>query len=157
MKTIITSENDRLNKYPDLFGTQIIKGMPLFSYAEHLFYNGMSQMISSYSGGYFDFVEITEADVEIEPSTFIPLITNEEDVLLETPFGTSATLSYKAGSLVVWLFVVEQLAQNANNDVMERLYSAIQDIKHCYDGFVDEQGNKLFSESDCVAIYNLTN
>lgn len=155
MKTIIINEKKRLNKFPDLFGNQIFKGAPLFIYAENLLYNGMNQMISSYNGGYFDFIKIIEADVEIEPLGFIPLITQDDNVLLETPFGVSATLSLKAGCLVVWLFVLEQVAQKASSDVMGKLYNTIQDIKYCYSTATDESGNKLFSESDCAAIYSL--
>jgi hypothetical protein len=155
MKTSIVNKNDRTKKYPELFGAQIHKGAPLFSYAENLFYCGMDQMIKKYNGGYFDFVEITESNVDIESSGFIPLIDKQELVTIETPFGTSAELSFKGASLVVWLFVIEQIAHNAEEKVMSRIFNTIQDIKYCYSKLTDKDGNKLFSENDCTAIHQL--
>lgn len=155
MKTIIINEKDRSDKFPELFGKHIFKGMPLFIYAENLFYNGMKQMIPSYDGGYFDFIKIVESDVEIEELGFFPLITQDKIISITSPFGISATLSYKAGCLVVWIFVLEQIANNVSGDVRERIFRTIQDVKYCYSTAIDESGNKLFSESDCGAIYEL--
>lgn len=155
MKAIIINEADRSNKFPQLFGEEVFRQSPLFIYAENLFYSGMSQMISSYQGGYYDFIQIAEADVEIESTGFIPLLSDNEKVTIENHFGTSANLSAKAASLVVWIYVIEQIAHNVGGHVMQRIFKTIQDIKYSYESLLDEKGNKLFSDEDCHAIYRL--
>ena len=158
MINITTAEQNRLDKFPELFGKEKFKNMPLYSYAERLFYTGMDQMVAKYSGGYFDFMEILEADVDIEKSGFIPLITDDGDVELVNHFGTTQTLSFKAASLVVWIYILEQIANNIeNNTVSQRLYRTIEDIKYCHSNLINEEGSKVFTEEDCTAIYKLLN
>ncbi len=156
MNTLIVKENQRLNAYPGLFGSTIFRGVPLFSYAENLFYNGLSQMVVGYSGGFFDFLKIVKNDElsEIEEDGFIPLISENANVSLTSPFGVTQTLSAKAASLVTWIIVIEQIANN-NAVVRDKLYRVIQDIKYTYSDLTDEEGNKLFSEDDCTAIYRI--
>ena len=152
---IITSEENRLNKFPALFGAEKYKNMPLYAYAERLFYSGMDQMVEQYKGGYFDFVELFNTDIEIEKSGFIPMINKTGDVELTNHFGMTKTLSFKAASLVVWLYVIEQIASKSSNTVRERLYNTIQDIKYCYTELTNASGLVVFNEDDCNAIYQL--
>jgi len=154
MKAKIT--DNALNKYSELFGSEIYKNTPLFAYAEHLFFCGMNQMVPTYEGGVFDFFEIIESDVEIEKSGFFPLIKNKKEVLIATPFGQAAKVSFQAASLIVWLICIEQIANGIGNlEVRKRLYNTIQDLKHCYSELFNEDGNKIFSENDCKYIYKL--
>jgi len=156
MNTVIIKENQRKNAYPGLFGSTIFRGLPLFSYAENLFYNGLSQMVVGYSGGFFDFLRVVKNDElsDIEEDGFIPLISNNANVSFTSPFGVTKNLSFKAASLVTWLIVLEQIANN-NAAVRDKLYRVIQDIKYTYSDLTDEEGNKLFSEVDCNAIYRI--
>jgi hypothetical protein len=157
MNTIIVNEENRLNNFPNLFGAEKFKNMPLFSYAERLFFAGMDQMVEEYSGGYFDYIEMTDADVELEKFGFIPLINTTENVELVNHFGTTQTLSFKAASMVVWLFVIEQIANNVSDTIQRRLFNTIQDIKYCYSDLTNEDGTKIFSKEDLKAIYKLLN
>lgn len=152
---LVVIESNKLDKFPSLFGSAIYKNMPLFSYAEHLFFCGMKQMIASYDNGNFDYYKIIEADVDIETFGFIPLINKDSEVRLETPFGGNEVLSYKAASLVVWLFVIEQIATNSCNDIQQRIYRTMQDIHYSYDRAINEAGDKFFSKRDSAAIHRL--
>lgn len=157
MKTIITTENKRCEKFPSLFGSQLFKNAPLFSYAESLFYSGMTQFIEGYKGGFYEYVEIAESDVEIEPSSFVPMLMNDSIVEMSNPFGTTEKLTEKAASLVTWLFVLEQIANNINSNVAGRIFNVMEDVKYSYDKFTNNDGEKLFSPEDLTAIYRLTN
>ena len=158
METTVIEQELRINAYPALFGTSKYKNMPLFAYAESLFYMGMDQMISSYNGGYFDFVKITKFDenIDIVSNGFMPLITTSKHVEIETPFGMKATLSYQSCCLIVWLFVLEQIACSIDNsDVSETIYKTIQDLKCYYSVLTNENGSRLFSDDDCAAMHTL--
>ena len=158
MNTLIIKNNQRLNAYPALFGSFNYKGMPLFSYAENLFYNGLSQMVAGYEGGYFDFLKVVEEEgvSEIEPKGFIPLLSSDDRVVLSSPFGVTKTLSLRAASLVVWIYVIDQIAMNISDTVIAgRLYRVIQDVKYTYSILMDEKGNKIFTPDDCNSIYSL--
>lgn len=146
---------DQTSQFPALFGSEIYKSMPLFSYAEHLFYCGMKQMIATYSGGKFDFYKIVQADVDIEPLGFIPMINQDHNVQLESPHGASETLSYKAACLVVWLFVIEQIAYKSTDEIQQQIYRTMQDIRYCYSRATNEEGELYFSQQDCTAIHKL--
>jgi len=158
MNTHIIKNNQRLNAYPALFGEFNYKGMPLFIYAENLFYSGLSQMVTGYQGGYFDFFKVIEKEniSEIEPKGFIPLMLSDERVELSSPFGVTETLSLRGASMVVWTFIIDQIAMNITDTVVaSRLYRVIQDLKYIYSELMDEKGNKIFTPEDCNAIYKL--
>ena len=146
----------KTDKYPELFGLSLFKGRPLFEYAEHLFVCGMNQMVEGYLGGNFEFLQITKAPVDIEPTGFFPAIDSDKKVVLTTPYSSCAIISYKAASLVVWLLCIEQIANSINEQgVRQKIYDTIQDIKYCYSRAHDEHGEKLFNEEDCQGIYKL--
>ena len=155
MKTTIITNNQRACAYPDLFGSSVFRGSPLFIYAENLFYNGLSQMAVEYKGGYFDFLKLSKNDqIEIESNGFIPVISSNECTSFTSPFGTTQKLTMKAASLVTWVIVLEQIANN-NSIVRDNLYRVIQDIKYSYTELIDEEGTKVFSKDDCRSIYKL--
>mgnify|MGYP000053001254 CR=1 FL=1 len=155
MNTIIVTENQRSKAYPALFGSTIFRGQPLFSYAEDLFYSGLSQMVVEYNGGFFDFLKLTNnEEIKIEVDGFIPLLSSDELVSFTSPFGNTQKLTLKGACLVTWLFVLEQISNN-NSIVRDKLYRVIQDIKYAYYDLIDEKGDKIFSEDDCTAIYKL--
>ena len=153
----ITSDNNRDNKFSGLFGEDTFNNMPIYIYAEKLFYAGMKQMVKGYKGGYFDFIEIVEADVEIEKSGFFPIIEENynKEVEMISHTGLSQTLSLQSASLVVWLILIEQIAHSDDvaQVVKQRLFNTMQDIQYCYSRLTDEKGNKMFSADDCTAIY----
>lgn len=153
MNTLIVTENQRLKAYPGLFGSTIFRGQSLFSYAENLLYNGLSQMVVGYNGGYFDFLKLAKNE-EIEIDGFIPLLNSDDLISFTSPFGETQKLTLKGASLVTWLFVLEQIARS-NSIVRDKLYRVIQDIKYAYYDLTDEKGNRIFSEDDCTAIYRL--
>lgn len=155
MKANITTLKEKHTKFPNLFGAQTFKNVPLFLYAEQLFYNGMSQFIEGDSGGFFEYIEIMEADVEIESDGFIPVQLSDKKVNMTNHYGTTATLTKKAASLVTWVFVVEQIAHNVTGELTEKLYNVIQDIKYSYARLTDKDGCKIFSDTDLAAIYRL--
>ena len=157
-QTKIVPNSIKADKYPELFGLSRFKGRLLFEYAEHLFLCGMNQMVEGYLGGNFEFLQITKAPVDIEPTGFFPAIDSDKQVVVTTPFSNSATISYKAASLVVWLLCIEQIANSINDQgVRQKIYDTIQDIKYCYLRAHDEHGNKLFNAEDCQGIYKLIN
>lgn len=155
MRILEVQAENRMEKYPGLFGSSSFKKMPLYLYAENLLYNGMSQMIKSYNGGYYEYFHIIGADVEIEPSGFMPLINSSELVEIKTPFGGRETLTLKAASLVVWLIVIEQIANQVDHRIKSKLYNTMQDIHYCYGRVTDKSGNRFFNENDCRSICRL--
>jgi hypothetical protein len=143
------SESKRNGTYHKMFGQAIFKGTPLFVYAENLFYSGMDQMVEGYNGGYFDFITFSNEEMEFEPDNFLPIINQDRKVNVSTPF-TSELMSMKAATLVVWLFVVEQIANNIDDGEMTtKLYNILQDIKYSY--------NEMFDKDDRNAIYQCIN
>jgi len=73
MEYILLETKARQNAFPKLFGMEITRhGMPMFSYAEALFFNGMRQFSTGYNGGYFEFLspiidkDNNEADLELD-------------------------------------------------------------------------------------------
>lgn len=159
MQTTIVNNKERLNAYPGMFGSSRFKGMPLFVYAENLFYNGLSQMVENYSGGHFDFIRINpenEQGIDIVPEGFMPLVTSTEQVHFSSPFGVTKKMSFRASCLVTWIFVIEQIANNSTNIVIaEKIYRVIEDLKYTYSDLLDENGNNLFSKDDCNSIYRI--
>jgi hypothetical protein len=155
MLTKIINSNDRADTFNNLFGMDLFKRQMLYVYAETLFYCGMDQMVSGYTGGYFDFVQIQTDELETEPNGFIPLMSDKSIVELVSPYGVTQNLSIRAACLVVWIFVVEQIAHNASHRVQKRLFNTVQDLKSFYSELVDENGDKLFSVEDCSSIYTL--
>ncbi len=150
MKAIKISNPTEINNlFSNLFGNSVFKGKFLNVYAENLFFSGMDQLIPSYAGGSFDFYKITGA-VEIEETGFFPLNTSIKEVLINSPFGDeSATVSFQAASLIVWLIIIEQVANSIDDeDIQEKIYCTIQDVKHCYPNLFYEDGKKLFSQND---------
>lgn len=156
MNTTIIKENERAKAYPKMFGSSIYRGLPLYNYAENLFYNGLTQFVSEYDGGFFDFIQIIANDniSEIHEKGFIPLLDSDNLVTLCSPFGVTQKLSEKAACLFVWVIVVEQIA-NANPVISDRLYKVIQDIKFTYYDLLNTKGCKIFSKDDCTALYRL--
>lgn len=155
MKATITTLEERDTKFPNLFGAQGYKKQPLYVYAEHLFYSGMKQFVEGYSGGYFEYIEIMESDVEMESDVFIPMQLSDKEVKITNHFGTTETLTKKAASLVTWIFVVEQIAYNVTEDLAEKLYNVMLNIKYSYAKLTDKDGHKMFSDADLAAIYRL--
>ena len=145
-----------VNKFPGLFGRTKLNQDVVFSFAETFFYHVMENMVEGYKSGSFDYFTIPECDVEIEPTGFIPLITTLKEVTVESPMGEVATMSYQAASMVVWIFVLEALARNINDDeARTRIYNTRQDIIYSYTRFT-VNGNKLFNQRDLDGIYQLT-
>ncbi len=114
MENIFVSESNRVNCFPDLFGKELFKGLPLYFYAENLFYAGMSQMVDVYNGGYFEYLKLDDKGI-----SFVPVINSDEQVTINTPFS-HGVLSYRSACLVVWLFVLEQIANNCNSSKYQR-------------------------------------
>jgi len=158
MKISSIPTNRRTLAYLGLFGTSIYKGMPLYSYAENLFYNGLNQMIPAYTGEHFDFITITNADVDIEKTGFMPVITSREQVSVTTPYGLSATLSYHAACILVWVFVLEQIGHSISDaDARNRIFMTIQDIKYCFGRIENDDGSKYITPEHCAAMEELFN
>jgi hypothetical protein len=157
-------KNNVKNKFIEFFGKKKFKGMPLYLYAEMLFYAGMQQMIKDYTLNIFEaetLFSFAEIDgMRLESKVFFPLSNKDEDVELTNHFGTSETLSCKTASMIVWLYVIEQIAiyireDDDNTIVYNRICDAMDSIKYKYPELVDEKKEPLFPKRDHRAIYNL--
>lgn len=145
MKELFVSESSRINCYPELFGDEIFKGLPLFFYAESLFNAGMKQMISVYNGGYFEYLKL-----DTEGASFLPILDEDVKVTIKTPY-CEGVLSYRSACLVVWLFVLEQIANSGISAKSQRkIIDCYDDIRSGYREF----GLELFEE-DFREIHNL--
>jgi hypothetical protein len=144
------------NAYYALFGRELFKNSPLFVYAENLFYMGMDQFIPDYQGGCFDFFSMQDISetLELEPTGFIPVLDCEDRVTVNGP-GASATMSFKAASITVWCFVLNQIAINIDNESLsQRLYYVFQDIREGLKGFTLDNQDFLTSD-DIKQIHRL--
>jgi hypothetical protein len=155
ISTVSTSNTENNALFPALFGAKIFKNTPLFLYAESLFYTGMKQMVNGYQGGTFNLIKLENKDMDFESTGFIPLANKDKTVTIENHFGTSAEISLKAAGIVVWLYVLEQIANNSDEQLMRKLFNVMQDIKYSYKALKDALGNKLFNEADLAGIYTL--
>lgn len=142
MKNVLVANENRSECYPFLFGDESIKNMPFYSYAETLFYCGMDQMVEGYSGGYFEYIDLSKVELtddnvtKVSKTSFIPFIDSDETVIINTPFASQSVTLHTA-SLIVWFFVLEQLANMSSvDDNQERIINCYHDAKSVY-CFVD--------------------
>jgi len=147
-------KNIEVNPLLETYG-KYIKNIPLFIYAENLLYNGMKQFIYNYNGGLYKFIQLTDSENLNNKNTFIPVINNNDTVTITSPFGESAQISTKAATLVVWLFVVEQIANTIEDHaISQRLFKTLQDIQSTY-SLMLLNDKQYFSDNDLKGIFKL--
>lgn len=138
-ETAYTAERIEISEreilFNELFGSSKYKGMPIAEYAECIFHMGLEQMIHNYQRSEFEFIKITNADVDIETTGFAPCpIEQDADkmVTITTPTGTTGEMTLASASLIVWAFVLTQvqfkITDKAAHNRISRTY---QDFAHC--------------------------
>lgn len=152
--------NNNNGCFEKLFGTIIHKNTPLCVYAEHLFYCGMEQMTLNYQGGNFTFVKLINTDdtIKVEPTGFLPLLEDSQKTVVKNPFKKQAIVSTDAACLIVWIFVLQQIAETIDNEsIKEKLYNTMEDFNFSYSEVKKDDDSNYFDEDDWNGIYQLLN
>ncbi|TAG49773.1 MAG: antirestriction protein [Betaproteobacteria bacterium] len=108
------AEKDRLRFLPQYFGSLMMK-------VEGTVYDWMTELSQGYEGGVWDFVELSNGGCYMKPSK--PTYT------MESPNGTTATLSSDAAGITVMLFALSHLSMSyPDNEQLADRYHELREF-----------------------------